>query len=274
MKLLIATDMEGITGVMHWDQVTPGHNEYERFRKLMTWDVNAAIRGAADAGVEEFVVVDGHWFGYNILIEELDSRARLVSGTGGPLAMVEGAANGIDAAFFIGYHARAGSLNAILDHTWSSSRVYNVWMNDMLVGETGLNAAVCGHFGAPVLLVSGDQTLAAEAAALIPGIETAIVKTASARMSAECLPPEESEQVIYSKAYKAIQQFHSSKSPQPFVPGIPLTLKVELGTTEMADHAALLPGAHRLDGRSFLLKADSILDAYRSFEGLIALTRS
>ncbi len=234
MKLLIATDMEGITGVMHWDQVTPGHAEYERFRKLMTADVNAAIRGASDGGVEEIVVIDGHWFGYNIIIEELDSRARLISGTGGPLAMVEGISNNVDAVFFVGYHARAGSQNAILDHTWSSSRVYNVWLNDLLVGETGLNAAVCGQYGAPVLMVSGDQTLVAEAQALLPGVVTAVVKTSSARMCAECLPPEESEQLIYSKAYSAVQNFHTGKNPAPFTPHTPYTLKVELGNTDFA----------------------------------------
>jgi D-amino peptidase len=273
MKLLIATDMEGITGVMHWDQVTPGHEEYPRFRKLMTNDVNAAIRGAADAGVEEIIVTDGHWFGYNILIEELDPRAHLVSGTGGPLAMVEGAASKVDCAFFIGYHARAGSQNAILDHTWSSSRVHNVWLNDILVGETGVNAAVCGQFGVPVIMISGDQTVAAEASALLPEIETAVVKTASARMSAECLPPEDTEQVIYSTAYKAVQKFHSGKSASPFIPHPPLTMKVELANTELADRSALLPGATRLDGRTFSLKADSMVDLYHSFQGLVQLTR-
>lgn len=273
MKLLIATDMEGITGVMHWDQVTPGHDEYPRFRKLMTHDVNAAIRGAADAGVEEIIVTDGHWFGYNIIIEELDPRAHLISGTGGPLAMVEGVASGVDCAFFIGYHARAGSQNAILDHTWSSSRVHNVWLNDILVGETGVNAAVCGQFGVPVIMISGDQTVAAEASALLPGIETAVVKTASARMSAECMPPEDSEQVIYSTAYKAIQKYHAGKSASPFVLDPPLTMKVELANTELADRAALLPGAVRLDGRTFGLKTDTIVNLYHSFQGLVQLTR-
>lgn len=274
MKLLIATDMEGITGVMHWDQVTPGHAEYERFRKLMTGDVNAAIRGASDAGVEEIVVMDGHWFGYNIIIEELDTRAKLISGTGGPLAMVEGVTRGVDAVFFVGYHARAGTQNAILDHTWSSSRVHNVWLNNTLVGETGLNAAVCGQFGAPVLMVSGDQTLAAEAEALLPGVVSAVVKYASALMCAECLPPEESEQLIYSQAYAAVQRFHTGKNPVPYTPKSPLKLKVELGNTEFADKAAMLPGAKRLDGRTFELKANSMVELYQHFEALIALTRA
>ncbi len=179
MKILIAVDMEGITGVVNFDQVTPGHPEYERFRKLMTEDVNAAVRGALAAGADEVVVSDGHWNNLNILIEQLDPRARLNSGSPRPYSMVEGADSGIDAACFVGYHARMGTPNAILDHTWSSERVANVWITPgggerRLIGEIGLNGAVCGHFGAPVVMISGDQSTCAEAAGLFPGIATAV----------------------------------------------------------------------------------------------------
>jgi D-amino peptidase len=126
MKILIAVDMEGITGVTTWDQVTAGHTEYARFRTLMTEDVNAAIRGAFDAGATETIVADGHWNGSNILIEDLDRRARLNSGSPSPLSMMQGIDESVDAVFFIGYHARNGSPNAILDHTWSSRTVANV----------------------------------------------------------------------------------------------------------------------------------------------------
>ena len=104
MKILIAADMEGVTGVVHWDQVDAQHPEYQRFRKLMTGDVNAAIRGAFDGGADEIVVADGHGSGRNILIEELDARARLNSGSPSPLSMVQGAQGGVSAAMFVGYH--------------------------------------------------------------------------------------------------------------------------------------------------------------------------
>ena len=123
MKILIATDMEGITGVTTWDQVTPGHAEYARFRKQMTEDVNAAIRGAFDAGAEEVIVADGHWNGSNILVEELDPRARLNTGSPSPFSMMQGIDESVAGVMFIGYHARNGSPNAILDHTWSSRTV-------------------------------------------------------------------------------------------------------------------------------------------------------
>ena len=169
MKLLICADMEGVTGVTEWNHVSPSHAEYPRFRRLMTADVNAAVRGAFEGGATEIIVADGHNLGTNILIEELDPRARLNGGTTAPLAMVQGIQDGPDAVFFVGYHARNGTQNAILDHTWSSSTVADVWLNGRVTGEIGLNAGVCGHFGVPVLLVTGDQSAGAEAREWLPG---------------------------------------------------------------------------------------------------------
>src|SRR3990172_3833258 len=173
LRILIACDMEGISSVVHWDHVTPGHAEYARFRRIMTADVNAAIRGAFEAGADDVIVADGHWDGRNILVEELDPRVRLNSGSPSPLSMVQGIDSGVDAAMFVGYHARVGSQNAILDHTGSDVRVANVWLNGQVTGEIGLNAAVCGHFGVPVIMISGDQTACAEAVETLGEIETA-----------------------------------------------------------------------------------------------------
>ncbi len=142
MKILIATDMEGITGVTNWDQVTPGHAEYARFRRQMTGDVNAAIRGAFDGGAEEVIVADGHWNASNILIEELDPRARLNTGSPSPFSMMEGIDESINGVMFIGYHARNGSADAILDHTWSSRTVANVWLNDILNASLSMSSSL------------------------------------------------------------------------------------------------------------------------------------
>ena len=188
MKILIAADMEGITGVVHWDHVNPSHPEYARFRKLMTADVNAAIRGAFAGGATSVSVTDGHNNSRNILIEELDVRATLHSGSPMPLSMVHGVDQGVDAVFFIGYHGRIGAQNATLDHTWSDERVANLWINGRLFGESGLNGSVCGHFNVPVVMISGDQTVCAEARDFFGDVETAVVKKAIGRMAAECLP--------------------------------------------------------------------------------------
>src|SRR5574339_890339 len=196
MKILLAVDMEGITGVTTWDQVTPGHAEYARFRKLMTQDVNAVIRGALEAGADEVIVADGHWNGSNILVEELDARARLNTGSPSPFSMMQGIDESVDGVMFIGYHARNGTPSAILDHTWSSRTVANIWLNDILTGEYGLNAALAGHFGVPVIMASGDQTACKQMSEQLGDIEPAVVKQASGRFAAECLSPEVTRDVI------------------------------------------------------------------------------
>lgn len=273
MKLLIAVDMEGITGVVTWNHVDPSHAEYQRFRRLMTQDVNAAVRGAFEGGADEVVVTDGHWNSDNILIEELDSRARLNSGTPSPFSMVQGVDQGVDAAIFIGYHARMGTPSAILDHTWSSARVQNVWLNDRLTGEIGLNASLCGHFGVPVLMLSGDQSANKEAAQWIPGIINVVVKQASSRWSAEVLPPAVTQKMICDSAERAVRGFLAGEAPAPIQSGSPVTVGLEFLSSEMADKAALLPGSGRLDGRKIEFTVPDMPSAYQSFRAAVTLAQ-
>ncbi len=271
MKLLIAVDMEGISGVVNWSQVTPGHAEYERFRHIMTADVNAAVAGAAQAGAEEIIVADGHWDGCNVLIEELDPRARLHSGNAAPLAMTQGIETGVDAVIFIGYHARVGSEAANLDHTWSSVGVANLWLNDRIMGETELNSSLCGHFGAPVLMISGDQTVCAQAAEWIPGIETAVVKRATSRYSAECLQPQVSQKLITETVASAVTKFLAGKGPAPIKVEVPVKVAIEFNTSAQADGAALFPGAKRLHGRKVEVQFEDMLTAFKAFRSLVNL---
>ncbi len=272
MKILIAAGMEGITGVVNWDHVKPDHPEYARFRKLMTADVNAAIRGAFDGGADEVVVTDGHGRHNNLLIEELDSWARLNAGGPSPLAMVEGMREGVHGAMFVGYHARAGAADAILCHTWSGC-LTNVLLNGRPVGETGLNAAVCGYFGALLIMISGDQAVCAEAAELLGPIEVAVVKQACGRTAAECLSPEVAQQRIYEAALQAATRLSRGQAPPPFCPETPLTVSFELDTVEAAEKAALFPGAHRVASRGVEFVAEDALLAYRALHTVVALAR-
>src|SRR5919109_1397999 len=270
MKILIATDMEGITGVTTWDQVTPGRAEYARFRKLMTQDVNAAIRGASKAGADEVIVADGHWNGSNILIEELDPRARLNTGSPSPFSMMQGIDESINGVLFIGYHARNGTPNAILDHTWSSRTVANVWLNDILTGEYGLNAAVAGHFGVPVIMVSGDQTACAQVKELLGEIETAVVKQATGRFAAECLAPQVTQEMICLSAGRAVERLRQGGIPKPFVLDAPITVTVEFFTSDMADRATRIPFTKR-EGTRVSLTAQEIASAYNGFRAMVML---
>lgn len=273
MKILVATDMEGITGVTTWDHVTPGHAEYTRFRRLMTQDVNAAICGAFNAGADEVIVADGHWNGSNILIEELDPRARLNSGSPSPFSMMQGIDESVNGVFFIGYHARNGSQSAILDHTWSSKTVANVWLNGALTGEYGLNAALAGHFNAPVVMASGDQTACAEVTDLLGAMECAIVKQATGRYAAECLSPETTRELISAAAMRATTRLKNGDAPKPFALKKPICVAVEFFTSDMADRAALMPGSQREETRVSWI-GQTMDAAYRAFRALVTLASS
>jgi D-amino peptidase len=271
MKLLIAVDMEGATGVAAWEHVDPGTTEYLRFRHLLTADVNAAVAGALAGGATDIVVTDGHWNDGNLLIEELDSRVRLNTGTPLPMAMVEGVQGGVDAALFVGYHARAGTLRAVLDHTWAR-RLANLWLNGRLSGETGLNASVCGAYGVPVLLVTGDQAVAAEAQDWIPGVGTAVVKTALGRTGALCLPPAQTGPILHAAARRAVERFLDGQGPGPVQLTRPVTVRLEFITSLMAEAASLLPGSERLDGRTLEFTAADMTSAYLQFRAAVNLT--
>lgn len=273
MKILVAVDMEGITGVTTWDQVTPGHAEYARFRRLMTQDVNAVIRGALEAGADEVVVADGHWNGANILIEELDPRARLNTGSPSPFSMMQGIDESVDGVMFVGYHARNGTPNAVLDHTWSRMTVANVWLNDILTGEYGLNGALAGHFGVPVIMVSGDQTACAQVVEQIGDMETAVVKQASGRYAAECLPPQVTQEMLFMSAARAVTRLGDGDVPEPFVLDTPVRVTVEFFTSDMADKASKIPFAQR-EGTRVSLSVPEMASAYSGFRSLVMLALS
>ncbi len=273
MKVLIAADMEGITGVVNWSQVDPSHPEYTRFRRLMTGDVNAAVRGAILGGADKVSVTDGHDSGRNILIEELDSRAVLNSGTPSPISMVHGVDQGVDGVLFVGYHGRIGSKSAILDHTWSDERVANLWLNGRLFGESGLNGAVCGHFNVPVIMISGDQTVCAEARDFLGDLETAVVKQAVGRMSAECLPPSATASLIEAAAERAVKRLVKKQGPTAFRLETPIVMILEFVQSEMADKAMIMPGASRLEDRKVKYSVGDMPAIYSAFRALVALAR-
>jgi len=274
MKILIAADMEGITGVVHWDQVNPNHAEYSRFRKLMTEDVNAAIRGAFAGGATSVAVTDGHNNGRNILIEELDARATLNSGSPSHLSMVHGVDEGVDGVMYVGYHGRMGAVNAILDHTWSDERVSGLWINEQAFGEAGLNGAVCGHFDVPIIMATGDQTLCAEVQEFFgKEIETAQVKKAVSRMSAECLTPAVTAKLIEEAAARAMKNLKDKKAPKPFKVSAPIKMTIEFEQSDMADKAAYLPYAKRTVDRRVEYMANDMVTIYLAFRTMLALAR-
>jgi D-amino peptidase len=184
--------------------------------------------------------------------------------------MMQGIDEGVEGVMFVGYHARNGSPDAVLDHTWSSKTVVNVWLNDTLTGEYGLNAAVAGHFGAPVILVSGDQTACAQVAELLGEVETAVIKQASGRFAAECLPPRVTQDLICTCAQRAVQRLAQGNVPEPFVLDTPVTVTVEFFTSDMADRATRIPFTQRA-GTRVSLTAPEMASAYNGFRAMVML---
>ena len=270
MRVYISVDMEGVAGVVHEDQtdpIEPRHaGEYNRFRRLMTNEANAAIAGALEAGAKAVLVNDSHWLMCNLLAEELNPAAELLSGGPKRLSMVEGIDGGFDAAMFIGYHARAGTRNATIDHTYTS-RVYEARLNGEPVGELALNAAMAGVHGVPVALVSGDQALAAEARTLLgDGIETVVVKEAVGRFAARSLAPAVACERIRAGAAAALRRKHKLLKIAP-----PIRLEVDFALTQMADMAELVPSSSRTGGRTVEYTGDDYREVFRAWRAMYNL---
>jgi len=271
MRVYISVDMEGVAGVVHesqTDPVTPAFAaEYARFRRLMTAEANAAVEGALAAGATRILVNDSHWFMRNLLAEELHQAAELLSGDPKPRSMVQGIEDGFDAALCIGYHARAGTPNAILDHTYAD-RIHEVRLNGKAVGELGLNAAFAGTHRVPVALVSGDAALAAEAKDLLgPGVATVVVKHAVSRHAAQSVAPVVACRMIREEVAGALKRSHA-----PFVPATPIALEVDFALTIHADMAELCPGATRTAGRTVSFTHQDYREVFRAWRALLNLS--
>jgi D-amino peptidase len=267
MKVYISCDMEGISGVVASRQTEMNNEEYKRGQKLMTGELNAAIEGALAGGATEILVNDSHGSMRNILIEELNPNAQLISGSPKPLSMMQGIDGSFDAAFFIGYHAQAGTAYSTLDHTYSGI-VYQVSLNGRPVGETGLNAALAGYFEVPVTLVTGDKLLVEEATALLGAVEGVAVKESYGRYAARCLVPETVHELIRQAAQSAL-----SKGGKPFVVEPPITLAVDFTSSAHLDMAELIPGSRRSGGRHIEYTHDDLLTVFKVWRAMLTLAR-
>ena len=266
LKVYISADMEGIGGVSTWDkQSSPKGADYEKFRKLMTLEVNAAIAGAYDAGASDVLVSDSHWDGQNIDPELLDRRARMVRAWPRPLGMMQGIDDSFAAAVFVGYHASEGQANAILAHTDSSTRFFEVKLNGVTVPEAGINAAIAGEFGVPVVFLSGDQTIGQEATRLLGAIETAAVKIAGGFYSATMLHPEECQRLIREGVKRGVEKRRQLK---PYKLARPVKLEVTFKRTVDAEVVSYFQGVERPRGNVIVYTANDMLEASRFFNAI------
>jgi D-amino peptidase len=269
MKVLISVDMEGVSGVVHPSETNPDRYDYERGRGLMTAEANAVIAGVLDAEPDATVwVADAHGPFRNILPEELDRRARLVRGKPRPLGMLGGLGEDTDAVLLVGYHARAGGGPAVLAHTMSAD-ILDVRVAGRSLGEIGLNAAMAGHLGVPVVLLSGDDTACAELRDLVPSAVTVAVKQALGQAAAVALHPEEARERLRGAAADAMRR--RAQVPPLTISG-PLDVEVDLYSPVTVDLATLVPGVSRAEGgRTVTFTAADFAEAYRLVSLLVQL---
>lgn len=261
MHVFVSIDIEGVAGVNHASQVLRGSDDYPAARKLMTDEASAAIAGSFEGGATRVVVNDSHGDMRNLLPEALDPRGEfIIGGPKVPQGMVQGLDDSFGIAMFIGYHARAGTEAAILDHTYSSATIYDLRINGESWGEADLNAAIAGTHGVAVGLLSGDDKACAQASERIPGIRTVQVKQALGRGAAISLHPKTAREAI-SKA--AAEVTRDAKAFQPFVPTGPFVLEVDLWNTACAELASVVPGTERIGPRNLRFEADNIRDITR-----------
>ncbi|MGM0493666.1 MAG: M55 family metallopeptidase [Armatimonadota bacterium] len=265
MKVYMATDMEGASGITQELMTFADQSRYQEGRRALTYDINAAVRGAKAAGAGEIFVSDGHGAcgGYNVIFEECESGA--VYGLGSPgMRYLDGCDEDADLAFCVAYHGMAGAFPAILDHTQSSRAIVEISVNGRTLGELGLTAACCGDLGVPVGLVTGDDAVSAEARELLGDVVTAQVKVARSRTCAFCMAPDDARALIEDKAREAVER---ADEFEPFVIEGPVTMRVQYLRTEQAQRWRGRPDVEMLDGRTVEFEAPCVLDAMNVYAG-------
>jgi D-amino peptidase len=262
MRVYISSDMEGSTGVVSPLQVTFGSPEYEFGRRMQLHDTLAAANAALCCGADSVLVNDSHAGMINLDVSKFPEGVEIISGTPKILGMVEGAA-GCDIAFFIGYHAMAGTEKAILDHTYHSKVVFDLKVNGMKFGETALNALFCGALGVPVALVSGDMAVCLEAQSILgPGLETCAVKDGLGRIAAITLPPAAAGPKIAESVKRAIDNAANGKC-NIFKADGPYSMELTFHTSAQADAAGLVPGSERISGRTLVFNTEDVYELRR-----------
>lgn len=252
MKIFISADLEGVNGIVAPEDVEAAGDGYEQARIFMTEEVNAVAEGAFAGGASEILVCDSHNVSQNIRMDLLDSRVRLMRGVSRRNSMVHGLDETFDGMILLGYHAKFGTQNAVLDHTYDPIIIGDLRVSGRSVGEMGFNTLYAASKGVPLLMVTGDQALAAETKAFCPDAETAVVKYAQGRYCAECLPRSESQKLLKETAERAVR---AAKEKQPAPLPEQLEMEVTFRQTCLADGAMKIPGTRRVDPMTVSISA-------------------
>lgn len=269
-KIYISVDMEGIGAIVSSSQLGPGQFEYEKGRKLMTAEVNAAIEGCLEAGAGEIVVSDSHGNAQNIIPDELHEAALLIRSFPRSLLQMEGIDGNFDGIIFIGYHPMEGTPNANLSHTIWGGKIYEIKVNGIPVSEGIFNAAVGGHFNVPVIMVAGDQHVVEEALQTFGHVETVVTKQSLGFSSAMSRHPKLICQEIKEKSKLAVLRIKEFK---PYVVSPPIRMELTFKNTYDAEAFSYLPWVVRLDGKKILVETESMLDINHFITALFSINK-
>lgn len=263
LKVYISVDMEGIAGVVTAEQLGPAGFEYARAREFMTGEALAAIAGARDAGATQIVISDSHGNGQNLLIDKLPPDVTIIRSWPRPLMMMQGVDSTFEAAVFVGYHASTTSSAGVRAHTMSSANLAAVELNGIAMPEAGINAAIAGYFGVPVVAVTGDNVAVSEAQSLIGPIEGAVVKQAISFHSAATLTPEAAQQLVRQKVKAGIQR---RASLRPYVMKTPVRLDLTFKNYTPSEILSYLSIVQRTTAHAIRFNGRDILEVSRFLE--------
>ncbi|MFK0024515.1 M55 family metallopeptidase [Streptomyces sp. NPDC090798] len=267
MKILISADMEGATGVTWPADVLPGTPQWERCRPMFTSDVNAAVLGFFDGGADEVLINEAHWSMRNLLLEQLDDRAEMITGRHKTLSMVEGVQHGdVDGIAFIGYHTGAGT-EGVLAHTYLPNSITGVWVNDVRASEGLLNSHVVAEFGVPVVLVTGDDLTCEDALGYAPEALKVAVKDHVSRYAAVCRTPARTAADIRAAAKEAAAL---AVRQEPLV-GDPFTVALEFDAEHLSMAATVVPGVRRVGERKVVYTSDTMYEGIRTFKAVTTI---
>jgi len=267
VRVHVISDMEGVAGIVRWQQVAGGEKLYDEGRALYTEEINAAVRGAKAAGATEIVVMDNHGAGgaydFNSLVHELldpDCEYVVQNEWTEYTGFLE---SGCDAALLVGMHALAGTADGVLSHTVSGQAWQSLRFNGTLVGETGINAALCGHWGVPVVLVTGDRAVCREAKELLgDGLTTVEVKEGLGRFAARMKTPQRARELIEDGARRALGDL---SAVAPWDPGRPAEIEIVFTTPDRLQEYANRKGVEVTGACSLVVRGDDWWSAWSDF---------
>lgn len=265
MRILISADMEGATGVTWTDDVVPGSPQWDRFRRLFTGDVNAVLAGLYAGGATDVLVNEAHSSQRNLLLEDLDPRARMLTGRHKPLSMMQGIDAGVAGVVFLGYHAGAG-FDGVLSHTYLENQITGVWLDDVPASEGRLNAGMAAEYGVPVLLVSGDDKTCDDARDYAPEAELVPVKECVSRYAAICLPPARTAELLTGAAREAMARAgRTARHARAH------RIEVEFDASHLAQATAVIPTVEQIGTRRVGFDAPDMTEAMKCFKVVTAI---